>query len=135
MKNTMNKFQYLKVGWISTFVLCSVLLGQSPRQQVPTVEEGEWEFIYDWLSRPKRSDRPPAGFVPDAKTACAIAEAVARALYGNDSATRERPFRARLRNGVWTVMGTMNPRGAYGGVAVIQIRKEDGRVLFAIHTS
>lgn len=93
----------------------------------------EWKEAYH-LARIARSDRPKDGFVPTSEIAIRIAEAVASALYGETTATRERPFRARLRGNVWTVMGTLNPPGAYGGVAIIQISKTDGRVLFAHHT-
>lgn len=97
-------------------------------------DRDEWALIYDWLSRPKQSERPKNGFVPDASTATIIGEAVARALYGEDVARRQKPFRSRLHGGVWTVMGSMKPAGAYGGVAVIQLRKDDGRIVFAAHT-
>jgi hypothetical protein len=130
------KRHYWILGLIAASVVCvyGVFAGQASRQSRSPEEDKEWTFIYDWLSRPKKSHKPSGGFVPDARTASAIGEAVASALYGDDSAGRQKPFRADLRGGVWTVMGTPNPSGAYGGVAVIQIRKEDGRVVFAIHT-
>jgi hypothetical protein len=110
------------------------LLAQAGRQDESRKEQEEWAFIYDWLSRPKQSEKPKGGFAPDASTATAIGEAVARALYGEDVVGRQKPFRARLRAGVWTVMGSMSPQGAYGGVAIIQLRKGDGKVIFAAHT-
>ena len=71
--------------------------------------------------------------MPNAEIAKRIGEAVASSLYGEETAVHERPYRARLRGNVWTVMGSL-PSTALGGVAIIQISKEDGRVLFAHHT-
>jgi len=96
-------------------------------------EQEEWNEAYH-LARVARPDRPTDGFVPTAEIAIRVGEVVASALYGETTATRERPFRARLRGDVWTIMGTPNPPGAYGGVAIIQISKNDGRILFAHHT-
>lgn len=104
--------------------------GQSGRKRL--TEEDEWNWAYEWISKGIRSVRPSNGFVPDAETARQIGEAVAVGLFGKD-AKDERPFRARLRGEVWTVMGSLPPL-ALGGVAIIQISKRDGRVLFAQHT-
>lgn len=113
---------------------CLALRAQSGSPAESQRERDEWTFIYTWLSRPKQSENPRVGFVPDETTATAIGAAITRALYGEDVAHRQRPFRARLRAGVWTVMGSMRPQGAYGGVAIVQLRKADGRVIFATHT-
>lgn len=117
-----------------SFSVVSAVSGQGPRPRSGSREEDEWAWVFDWLSRPKKSEQPKKGFVPDEMTAAAIGEAVARGLYG-ESAVRERPFRARLRGGVWTVMGTLNPPGRLGGVAIVQIGKTDGRILFVAHTA
>jgi hypothetical protein len=124
----------LRVATLLFSLAWAVLTVQAWQSGESQRERDEWTFIYDWLSRPKQSDKPKSGFVPDGPTATAIGEAVARALYGEDVARRQRPFRARLRAGVWTVMGSMKPEGGYGGVAIIQLRKDDGRVVFAAHT-
>lgn len=41
-------------------------------------------------------------FVPDAKTAVKIAEAVLIPVYGETQVEPERPFKAVLENGIWT---------------------------------
>lgn len=114
-------------------IVCSVVLAQVTHGGSKADEEAEWKYIFDWLSRPKKSANPKNGFVPDEKSALIIGEAVATGLYGAE-ALRQRPYRARLRGGIWTVMGTLNPPGVLGGVAIIQIQKADGKVVFAIHT-
>ena len=118
----------------ATFFLVLELLqaGQAVREPYKPNEDAEWQLTYDWLKGMKLSPKPKQGFVPDAKTATEIGATIAFAMYGETS-LRERPFRARLRGNVWTVMGTLNPRGALGGVAIIQIQKDDGRILLAIH--
>lgn len=125
------------VSAISALILVIVRVAVVAQQRAghnQTREDQEWKLTYEWLSSRPQSTYPLAGFVPDEGTAAVIGEAVARALYGQKSVDRERPFRCRLRSGVWTVMGTLNPPGALGGVSIIQVCKEDGRVLLAVHS-
>ena len=76
--------------------------------------------------------KPKDGFVPDEKTAIAIAVAVWSPIYGEDKIQGEKPFKATLKNGVWRVEGTL-PNGYAGGVAVAEISKEDARILRVSH--
>jgi hypothetical protein len=75
---------------------------------------------------------PPAGYVPDAKTAIRIAKAVLGPVYGEQKIEAEEPFRATLTNEIWTVEGHL-PEGLVGGVALVEISKSDGRILRMIH--
>jgi len=75
--------------------------------------------------------KPGNGFVQDEETAKKIAEAVWLPIYGKDI-EKEKPFVAVLNNDVWTVKGTL-PRNYIGGVAEIQISKDDGKILRVIH--
>jgi hypothetical protein len=112
------------------FASC-VLVCAQPRS-APQLDE--WQALdLSLKQRSMKSDIPKEGFVPNEQTAIAIGEAVATALYGGEQVATERPFRARLRGDVWTVKGTLRPTGAFGGTAVIQVSKRDGRVLFAVH--
>ena len=84
---------------------------------------------------------PKSGFVPDAKTAIKIAEAVLIPVYGEKQVESERPFKAVLENDVWTVDGTLRcPVGkggrttmCDGGTAEVKLSKADGRTLRMIH--
>ena len=79
---------------------------------------------------------PDSGFVPNAATAMRIAEAVWIPIYGETQVENERPFTASLKNGVWTVIGSLHaPSGltAVGGVALAEISRRDGRVLRVSH--
>jgi hypothetical protein len=77
--------------------------------------------------------KPKAGYVPDQRTAVAIAEAVLSPVYGAKQIAGERPFHAVLRGNVWEVHGSL-PRGWIGGTATVQISKDDGRILLMYHT-
>jgi len=85
--------------------------------------------------------KPPSGFVPDSKTAIAIAEAVLMPVYGKEHIESERPFIATMKVDVWTVTGTLHcPDGkggittkCLGGVAVVKISKSNGRILYMLH--
>jgi hypothetical protein len=85
--------------------------------------------------------RPASGYVPDSKTAVKIAEAVLIPVYGEKQIQSELPLTATLKNGVWTVTGTLHcPDGkggtttsCDGGVAEVQISKNDARILYMLH--
>jgi hypothetical protein len=81
--------------------------------------------------------RPKEGYVPDSATAVKIAEAVLIPVYGEKQIQSEQPFTAKLKKGVWSVQGTLHcPDGkanCFGGVAEIQISKDDGRILSMSH--
>ena len=80
----------------------------------------------------KHSFKPKDGYVPDAKTAIKIAVAVWEPIYGEDKIAGEKPYRAHLANGVWTVEGSL-PAGSVGGVAIAEIAKDDGKILRVSH--
>jgi hypothetical protein len=80
---------------------------------------------------------PKAGFVPTAKVAVTIAEAVLVPVYGKQQIDSERPFKAELSRGVWDVTGTVacNPPGSIcpGGAAEVKISRKTGEILFMTH--
>jgi len=85
--------------------------------------------------------KPPEGYVPSSAIAVQIAEAVLIPVYGKAQIESEKPFTAKLKDGVWTVSGTLRcPDGkggttanCVGGVAVVEISKVDARILSMIH--
>ena len=83
---------------------------------------------------PGNSFTPQNGYVPDEQTAIAIAIAVAAwiPIYGKAQIEKEKPYKATLKDGVWTVTGTLPP-GYDGGTAVADIAQTDGRILRVIH--
>ena len=80
----------------------------------------------------KHNYKPKEGYVPDEETAIQIAVAVWMPIYGEKQIEGEKPYRAKLNNGIWTVEGTL-PDEWVGGVAVVEIAKEDGRILRVSH--
>lgn len=75
---------------------------------------------------------PSQGFVPDSITAVRIAVAVWSPIYGEAQIRGEQPYRARLRDSIWVVEGSLPPRTP-GGVAVAEIARRDGRILRVSH--
>jgi hypothetical protein len=80
----------------------------------------------------KHNVKPKEGYVPDSKTAVKIAVAVWESIYGEEKIAKQRPYRAALVNGVWTVEGSL-PASMVGGTAVAEIAKDDGRILRVSH--
>ena len=71
--------------------------------------------------------------MPDAETAIHIALAVWLPIYGKEKIESEKPYTATLKEGVWTVTGSV-PRGDYvGGFAIAEISKQDGTILRVSH--
>ena len=81
---------------------------------------------------PAHSYVPPNGFVPDSITAVRIATAVWNPIYGEQQIQGEQPYRASLREGIWTVEGSL-PDDYIGGVAIAEIAKRDGRIVRVSH--
>ena len=97
--------------------LVATVLISGPRNQDPTVKG----YV------------PPNGFVPDSGTAVRVAVAVWIPIYGASQIRSEQPYVATLKDGVWTVTGTLPRQYNQGGVAIARISKRDGRILFALH--
>ena len=76
--------------------------------------------------------KPPNGFVPDEATAINIAVAIWTPIFGKAKIAKEKPYHATLKGDVWTVEGSL-PEGYHGGVAHVEISKEDGRILLLYH--
>jgi hypothetical protein len=123
---------FARRAFVSVLAIAVNAWCQSKRNRL--TEEDEWKDAYELARRGVSTQRPKDGLVPNAETALRIAEAIARAAFGAETVLQEQPFRVRLRGNVWTVMGTMNPTLGSGGVAIIQVAKSDGRVIFATHT-
>lgn len=69
--------------------------------------------------------------VPDSTTAIKIAEAIWLPIYG-EKVLREKPYNAELKDSTWLVYGTL-PLNSLGGVAFIEIRKTDCKILKVWH--
>lgn len=81
---------------------------------------------------PRHNAKPTVGYVPDAETAIRIAVAIWEPIYGRTQIEGQKPYRASLKDGIWTVEGSL-PKGWIGGVALAQIAKDDGRILQVSH--
>lgn len=71
---------------------------------------------------------PKEGFVPDSRTAIAVAIAVLIPIYGEEEIQGKQPFTAALKNGKWTVIGSL-PKNMVGGVPEVQLLKSSGKIL------
>jgi NTF2 fold immunity protein len=118
-------------AWLAAFLAISTL---SIAANVASLPQGtdEWVALDKSLQNAK-SIHPKNGFVPDESTAIRIGEAVAVAQYGEDKVSQEEPFHAHLKGDLWTVKGTLHPHGVFGGTAVIQLSKTDGKIVFMTH--
>ena len=79
---------------------------------------------------------PINGYVPNTTTAISIAVAIWNPIYGKEKIKQEKPYKAKLRNGIWYVQGTLNcPTSpvCIGGVAEIEISKNNGMIYRVSH--
>ena len=116
----------------AALLLLGVLLVHGAAQQPQSQRMDEWKALEISL-KGALSIHPKGGFVPDESTAVRMGEAAAIAQYGEKTISEEQPFRARLYGDTWIVKGTLHPKGAVGGTAVIKVSKTDGRILFMMH--
>ena len=77
---------------------------------------------------------PEKDFVPDAKTAAAIARAVLIPIYGETTIQHEEPLKASRHGENWYVNGTLQcaPK-CLGGTASVVLSAKDGRILSVMH--
>ena len=68
------------------------------------------------------------GVVSDKETAIRITEAILSPIYGKKAIRGQRPYQVTLKDGKWTVDGTVPP-GFVGGRFHIVILQRDARVL------
>lgn len=82
--------------------------------------------------------------VPDEETALRMAEPELIKIYGKRQIDYEKPLRAKLDGGIWTVHGTLccpdrnghrtcEQGECLGGVAVLRLRQSDGKILSIMH--
>lgn len=79
------------------------------------------------------SRQPSNGYVPDERTAVAIAEAVLIPIYGEKTVVGEKPFHAKASGDSWVVNGTLSP-GSLGGVATVELSRKDSRIISVTHS-
>lgn len=124
----------LFVSGILSMKMISAAPLQTPAQRASQQPMDRWVAL-EWSLRnaipPYKTIHPKNGFVPDESTAVKIGEAAAIAQYGEKQISGERPFEARLRGDIWTVIG--HPQGSYANTAVVQLRKTTGEIVFMVH--
>ena len=109
------RFLFLMMGSFLLCLLSGVSIMSNPAEQLTHV---------------------PDGFVPNEKTAVRITEAVLGPIYGEEKINSEKPFSAKLneQGDVWTVNGHLSDQYNHrGGVATVEIAKNDGRILQVWH--
>ena len=70
--------------------------------------------------------------VPTAEAAVKLAESLWFRIYGQELITKQKPFKATLREGLWHVSGT-RPEIQPGGLAKAVIRQSDGKIIEISH--
>ena len=115
--------------------VASVLLLLTPLAVAQTAkDQEEFEYVRRQIATSHSSVRPKAGMVPDASAATAIAYVIGVPVFGKKQMNDEQPFRADLKDGIWTVLGTLHCTSCDGGTLIVQINKSDGRILHLAHS-
>ena len=116
-----------RIAAVLRFIVFLILLAAVYCSREATTERFYLEDIPDSLLF-----MPAHGCIPDSATATKVAEAVLVSVYG-EQVLHQQPFRANLvEDSVWVISGSL-PKGMLGGVALIKIRKVDGKVLGIYH--
>jgi len=88
---------------------------------------------YGWDKKQTRSSLPAEGVIPDEVTAVKIAEAILPPVFGDEEVSKYKPYHATLREGIWTVYGTLKPN-ARGGTPMLSVQKIDAKVIEIWHS-
>lgn len=116
-------------------LLVSALLLLTPLTLAQTAkDQQEFAYVRRQIATSHSYVPPRAGIVPDATTATAIAYAIGVPVFGKKQMDDEQPFRADLKDGVWTVLGTLHCTSCNGGTLIVQISKSNGTVLHLLHS-
>ncbi len=129
-----NKSIYLFSLLVISALVCVFAFGQTiskKEKEASDNSDNETRQISQTSTKPNYE--PKDGYVPDEETAIAIAVAVWNPIYGKENIDAEKPFHANLKNGIWTVTGSLPKGFDKGGTAIAEISKEDGRILRIIH--
>ena len=119
MKNLLEYFRVKKLLIIICILSATVVLGTSIKKP------------HDYRSE-QTGYIPKDGFVPNEATAIKIAIAVWTPIYG-DKISKNKPYKIKLKNGVWFVEGSLPTNFTLGGVPYIEIQKTDGKILKVMH--
>ena len=114
-------FQFALLLAVTFYTAC----GESQIVDVPPVDETR-------VTPPPVNLSTRTGPVDDEQSAIAIALAAWIPVYGSEQIERQRPFSAKMKNGVWYVEGSMLD-DTPGGVAMARILQKDGRILEIMH--
>jgi hypothetical protein len=134
MKRTLKKFAIVSIVLLNACAPKQTASNSASQNQTnanpPTIST---QNIPASLEQSNQSSyKPKNGYVPDEQTAISIAVAVWTPIYGRQQIESEKPYKATLKNGVWTVTGTL-PEGYNGGTAVAEISQDSGCILRVIH--
>jgi hypothetical protein len=89
--------------------------------------------IHGELSGAQKLPMPQQGIIPDEVTAVKVAEIILPLNFSADVVEKFQPYHAQLKDGVWTIYGTLKV-GSRGGTPMMRIRKKDGKVLGVWHS-
>ena len=74
-----------------------------------------------------------SNIVANEKMAAELAEVYIANIYGKQAAERQKPYAVTEVDGHWRVKGIMQKR-QLGGTFEIHIAREDGKILFLVHS-
>jgi hypothetical protein len=77
--------------------------------------------------------KPKNGFIPNESIAIKIAEIILVQIYGKNI-YEERPYNIMLKDSIWKIEGSLNPKYDKGGVFYIELNKNTGEVVKVMHT-
>ncbi len=116
---------------LSCLILSIMLLACQSKQQV----EVKNEYIEGYISSEYQIDTTKLlvkEVIPDAQTALDVALILAKKVYGKEQIEREKPYQVIKRGKYWTVGGSL-PKYSVGGVFIVTLKAENGKVVEFYH--
>lgn len=113
---------------------CSIPKENNAREIPYVVRDSLPSDVYEKFQR-NEGESPRLGLVSTARSACGVADAVLKAIYGDEIIDGEQPFSVVLFDQTWYIEGAFKNEDYYtGGLFYIEIRRNDGKILRAFHS-
>lgn len=103
------------------------------KKWVPLEKEESLSCLQECLNDTMNTELMKTELIPDEETAINIAETYLFKIYGKSTIVRERPYKIRLVNGYWVIIGSLPWYYSKGGTFELIIKSKDGTIMRISH--
>lgn len=98
------------------------------KKWTPLEKEESLSYLQECLNDTMNTELMKTELIPDEEAAINIAESYLFKIYGKSTIVRERPYKIRLINGYWVIIGSLPWYQSKGGSFELIIKAKDGMI-------